>query len=78
MIGNFIFKTFDLGTKVKSRSQDFQGVVAHTWCIVWSKSVWNPCSLLYINNMAYQFTLLHLTFDEIEKANQVHWVISWL
>ena len=26
--------------------------------------------------MAFQFTLYHLTFDEIERANQGHWVFS--
>ena len=26
--------------------------------------------------MAFQFTLEHLTFDEIEMANQGHWVLA--
>ena len=33
---------------------DFQGVVSHKWCIIWSKFVWNTYSKSY---MAFQFTL---------------------
>ena len=30
------------------------------------------------NYMICQFTLQHLTLDDIEGSNQVHWVFSWL
>ena len=38
--------TFDLGWpfKVKSRSNNFQWVVSHKWCFLWSKIVWNTYS----------------------------------
>ena len=54
---------------------DLSRGVSHKWCIIWSKFVWNTYSKSY---MAFQFTLQHsiLTFDEIERANQGHWVFS--
>ena len=69
--------TFDLGLtlKVKSRSQTFQGV-----CFINGASYDQSLCEIHIvsHNMAFQFILQHsiLTFDEIERANQGHWVFS--
>ena len=39
------------------------------------KLVWNTYSKSY---MAFQFTLLNLTLDDIDRSNQGHWVFNWL
>ena len=54
---------------------DLSRGVSHKWCIIWAKFVWNTYNKSY---MGFQFTLQHsiLTFDEIERANQGHWLFS--
>ena len=50
---------FDLGlpSKVKSRSQTFQGVVSHEWCIIWSLYEIHIASHIWPFSLPYTFDL---------------------
>ena len=65
---------FDLGLplKVKSRLHTFKEL-----CLINGALYDQSLYEIHISShMAFQFTLWHLTFDEIERANQGHWVFS--
>ena len=74
LVSNF---SFILAWSFPSQRDDWHLLHKHQ-CIIWSKFVWNTYSKSYI--WPFSLPLQHsiLTFDEIERANQGHWVFSGL
>ena len=65
-----------LPSKVRSRSQTFQGVASHKWCII--RSLYEIHIARHILPFSLPFYMYNRPFDDIERANQGHWVFSGL